>query len=151
MVANSYILEMVCSIIFTLCSLICVYLMDSYKKSKNDKILEDMLLYIEGINKEIHTNHRMYLDKIKNVENILNETIVKMNTHRRHIDGLYDEIKILDNDIYKQINVLKERFITVENTANDSLQILAEPILHFGEIEPRLKDILNSFLQSKPV
>jgi len=164
MVANSYILEMVCSIIFTTCSLICVYLMNSYKNSKNDKILEDMILYIEGINKEIHTNHKMYLDKIKNVENILNELIIKTNTHRRHIDGLYDEIKILDNDLlgtlslkvlsgellqndhYKEINELKERVTNVETTANDSIQILAEPILHFAEIEPRIKDILNSFI-----
>jgi hypothetical protein len=120
--------------------------MNSYKKSKNDKILEDMLLYIEGINKEIHTNHTIYLDRIKNVENTLNETINKTNSEQRHIDGLYDEIKILDNDLYKQINLLKERFINVETTANESLQIIAEPILHFAEIEPRLKEILNSFL-----
>lgn len=146
MVANSYILEYLAIGIFTSCSFVCVYLMNSYKKSKNDKILEDMLLYIEGINKEIHTNHTIYLDRIKNVENTLNETINKTNADRRHIDGLYDEIKILDNDLYKQINLLKERFINVETTANESLQIIAEPILHFAEIEPRLKEILNSFL-----
>ena len=146
MVANSYILEYLAIGFFTTCSLICVYLMNSYKNSKNDKILEDMILYIEGINKEIHTNHKMYLDKIKNVENILNELIIKTNTHRRHIDGLYDEIKILDNSHYKQINDLKERVTNVETTANYSIQILAEPILHFAEIEPRLKEILNSFL-----
>lgn len=146
MVANSYILEYLAIGIFTSCSFVCVYLMNSYKKSKNDKILEDMLLYIEGINKEIHTNHTIYLDRIKNVENTLNETINKTNSEQRHIDGLYDEIKILDNDLYKQINLLKERFINVETTANESLQIIAEPILHFAEIEPRLKEILNSFL-----
>ena len=164
MVANYYILEYLAIGFFTTCSLICVYLMNSYKNSKNDKILEDMILYIEGINKEIHTNHKMYIDKIKNVENILNELIIKTNTHRRHIDGLYDEIKILDNDLlgtlslkvlsgellqndhYKEINELKERVTNVETTANDSIQILAEPILHFAEIEPRIKDILNSFI-----
>ena len=167
MVANSYILEYVAIGIFTTCSLICVYLMNSYKKSENDKILNDILLYIERINKEINTNHIMYLDKIKNVENTLHLTIINMNNHRIHIDGLYNEIKFIDNDhlgtlslkvlsgellqndLYKQINELKERFITVETTANESLQIIAEPILHFAEIEPRLKEILNSFLQSK--
>ena len=77
---------------------------------------------------------------------------------------MYDEIKILDNDLlgtlslkvlsgellqndhYKEINELKERVTNVETTANDSIQILAEPILHFAEIEPRIKDILNSFI-----
>jgi hypothetical protein len=136
MVANVYILEYFAIGITTIFSLLCVFLMCTHKKSENDMMLENIIDVIENIKQEVHINHNTYLNKIKELQDYYDNNTQRLDTH---INGLYDDNKLLEENIYKNIHTFEKDVLAL----ND---ILAKPILHFANVEPKIKQIVDTYI-----
>ena len=136
MVANTYILEYVTIGIFTTLSLVCGVLMFVTKNQNNNETLQEMLKHIDILQTSVVNNNNIYLNKIKNLQDII-YTI----TENREIDN-----KFLENKIVRYVEDVEDEIKFVQDNMANSFNILTKPILHFGNVEPKIKQIIDGYI-----
>jgi hypothetical protein len=140
MVTNNYYLEYIVIAITSSGALICGILY-SFKKYRNNEYIcnniEEMLKEIQNIK----FNNDIYLSKITGLQIFLDTINVYTRKH------LYD-LDIDNNKLITYIKHINDEVKFVQTNMNESFKILAKPILHFAEIEPKIKDIINSKIKS---